>query len=252
MQRIRILPEHLANQIAAGEVVQRPESVVKELVENAIDAGATSITVVVHEGGLRSIQVVDNGSGMSREDLELSVVRHATSKIARQEDLHAIQTLGFRGEALASIAAVAEVEIATSLDGDAHGWRLNMRPGDSPTAKPSASRVGTSMTVMNLFANVPARRKFLKSALTEFRYISETLQKLAIARPDVRFVLYDGQALVMDVQPEQANKRVCHVMRSIHEEDLLTLEHSEQGLWIKGFLGTASASRKNRGDSSCS
>jgi len=247
MQRIRILPEHLANQIAAGEVVQRPESVVKELVENAIDAGATSITVVVHEGGLRSIQVVDNGSGMSREDLELSVVRHATSKIARQEDLHAIQTLGFRGEALASIAAVAEVEIATSLDGDAHGWRLNMRPGDSPTAKPSASRVGTSMTVMNLFANVPARRKFLKSALTEFRYISETLQKLAIARPDVRFVLYDGQALVMDVQPEQANKRVCHVMRSIHEEDLLTLEHSEQGLWIKGFLGTASASRKNRG-----
>ena len=244
--RIRILPEHLANQIAAGEVVQRPESVVKELVENAIDAGATSITVVIQEGGLRSIQVVDNGSGMSKEDLELSVVRHATSKISTESDLHAIHTLGFRGEALASIAAVADVEIATAMQGQQHGWTLYSRPGQMPICKPVASRVGTSISVLNLFASVPARRKFLKSPLTEFRYISETIQKLAIARPDIRFVLYDGQALVMDVHPGSTIDRIKHVLRNVQEADLLPLDHAEGGVWIKGYVGNQQVVRKNR------
>lgn len=245
-QRIRILPEHLANQIAAGEVVQRPESVVKELVENAIDAGATSITVIVHDGGLRSIQVVDNGHGMSREDLELSVVRHATSKIVHEEDLHAIQTLGFRGEALASIAAVAEVEIATAQQGESHGWTLYSRPGNTPTCTASPSRIGTSINVMNLFANVPARRKFLKSALTEFRYISETLQKLAISRPDVRFVLYDGASIVLDLAVESVERRLSNVLRNTSVDELIPVECQEQGIWVKGFVASQHASRKNR------
>lgn len=245
-QRIRILPEHLANQIAAGEVVQRPESVVKELVENAIDAGATSVTIVIQEGGLRSIQVVDNGSGMSREDLELSVVRHATSKITQEADLHAIQTLGFRGEALASIAAVAEVEIDTAQQGQSHGWALYIRPGGPPSCKPTSARIGTSISVLNLFANVPARRKFLKSALTEFRYISETLQKLAVARPDIRFVLYDGQSLVMDVNAESTVERIKHVLRNIQEDELIPVDHSENGVWIKGYIGKQHVARKNR------
>ena len=243
---IRILPEHLANQIAAGEVVQRPESVVKELVENAIDAGATSVTVVVQEGGLRSIHVVDNGVGMAKADLELSVVRHATSKIASEADLHAISTLGFRGEALASIAAVAEVEIATAKEHEPHGWTLYSKPGQVPTCKPSASRAGTSIHVLNLFANVPARRKFLKSPLTEFRHITETLQKLAVARPDIRFVLYDGQSVVLDLHAEEPLERMVHVLRNAHASDLIPVEHAEQGIWVKGYVGGPQAARKNR------
>ncbi len=245
-QRIRILSEHLANQIAAGEVVQRPESVVKELVENAIDAGASSITVVVHEGGLRSIQIVDDGSGMSKTDLELSIVRHATSKIAHEDDLHAIQTLGFRGEALASIAAVAEVEIATSQQDEHHGWTLYSRPGSRPTVSASPTRIGTSITVLNLFSNVPARRKFLKSALTEFRYISETLQKLAIARPDIRFVLYDGPSVVFDLPVETSEQRLCHVLRNVRQEQLIRVDAQEQGIWVQGYVGRQDAARKNR------
>lgn len=245
-QRIRILSEHLANQIAAGEVVQRPESVVKELVENAIDAGASSISVVVHEGGLRSIQIVDNGIGMSKTDLELSIVRHATSKIAHEDDLHAIQTLGFRGEALASIAAVAEVEIATSEPEETHGWTLYSRPGSKPTVSASSARVGTSITVLNLFSNVPARRKFLKSALTEFRYISETIQKLAIARPDIRFVLYDGTSVVFDLPAETPQQRICHVLRNVGQDQLIRVEAQEQGIWVQGYVGRQDAARKNR------
>lgn len=243
---IHILPEHLANQIAAGEVVQRPESVVKELVENAIDAGATSISVFVKEGGLRSIQVVDNGCGMSRDDLELSVVRHATSKIASQDDLQAIQTLGFRGEALASIAAVAEVEITTARTEDDAGWTLYVRPGMPAQCRPSNVRVGTSITISNLFATVPARRKFLKSPLTEFRYISETLQRLALACPHVSFVLYDADTVVLHVEPESPLNRVCNVLKSYDASQFIAVDCRENGVWIRGYLGNASVSRRQR------
>ncbi|HCN05065.1 MAG TPA: DNA mismatch repair protein MutL, partial [Bacteroidetes bacterium] len=153
---ILILPEHLANQIAAGEVVQRPESVVKELVENAIDAGAHSISVVVRDAGKQLIHIIDDGSGMSRDDLELSIVRHATSKIRSIDDLHAIGTLGFRGEALASISAVADVEIRTRRDDDEHGWTLHVQPGRQPTIEPSGGERGTQIIVRNLFYTVPA------------------------------------------------------------------------------------------------
>ena len=160
---IHLLPDYLANQIAAGEVVQRPESVVKELVENSVDAGATHITVIVRDAGKTLIHTLDNGIGLSKEDLELATLRHATSKITSQDDLHAIRTLGFRGEALASIAAVADVEIRTRREADSTGWMLRSTPGTFPDLKPCTCDQGTQVYVRNLFYNVPARKKFLKS-----------------------------------------------------------------------------------------
>jgi DNA mismatch repair protein MutL len=241
---IHILAEHLANQIAAGEVVQRPESVVKELVENAVDAGATSVTVIVRDAGKQLIHVIDNGSGMSREDLALSVVRHATSKISTEADLHAIRTLGFRGEAMASIAAVADLEIRTRRASDETAWVLHGRPGQPPDLRPGASDAGTQVLVRSLFYNVPARRKFLKSDLTEFRHISETMHRMALARPDVRFVFYDGQALVFDLRPADLRRRVADVLSLDAQRALVAVDMEEGGVRVHGFIGLPHTSRQ--------
>lgn len=243
---ILILPEHLANQIAAGEVVQRPESVVKELVENAIDAGAHSISVVVRDAGKQLIHIIDDGSGMSRDDLELSIVRHATSKIRSIDDLHAIGTLGFRGEALASISAVADVEIRTRRDDDEHGWTLHVQPGRQPTIEPSGGERGTQIIVRNLFYTVPARRKFLKSDLTEFRYVSETMQKLALSRPDVRFTFYDGNALVFDVQEQDVATRISETLGVDARRQLVPVSAEEGGIKLTGYVGLPAAARQSR------
>lgn len=243
---IHILPDHLANQIAAGEVVQRPESVIKELVENAIDAGASTVTVVVKQAGKQSMHVIDDGGGMSKADLELATIRHATSKIITSEDLHAIRTLGFRGEALASIAAVADVEIRTRRPADATGWTLTSRPGQHAAVTASANDVGTQVIVRNLFYNVPARRKFLKSDLTEFRYISETMQKLALAWPDRRIVFYDGNVLVFDVKPAQLQQRVAEILAIDAVDQLLPVEDAEGGVSVRGFIGRPAIARQQR------
>jgi len=243
---IHILPEHLANQIAAGEVVQRPESAVKELVENAIDADATSITVIVREAGKQLIHVIDNGSGMSRQDLALSVVRHATSKITSEDDLHAIGTLGFRGEAMASIAAIADVEVRTRRAREETGWTLHSRPGQAPDVRASASDVGTQIFVRSLFYNVPARRKFLKSDLSEFRHISETMQRLALSRPDIRFVFYDNQAMVFDVRPADLKRRIADILSLDPSRSLVPLESTEGGIAISGFVGLPHVARQSR------
>lgn len=243
---IHVLSEHLANQIAAGEVVQRPESAVKEIVENAIDAGATSITVIVREAGKQLIHVIDNGSGMSKEDLELSVVRHATSKISSEDDLHAIQTLGFRGEAMASIAAIADVEIRTRRATDDVGWTLQSRPGNAVEIRGSSLDEGTQVLVRNLFYNVPARRKFLKANLTEFRHISETMQRVALARPDVRFVFYDDQALVFDLRPADLRRRTSDILSLDASRSLVPVETAEGGISISGFVGLPHVARQSR------
>lgn len=245
-QRIAILPDVLANQIAAGEVVQRPESVVKELVENAIDAGASHITVVVRNAGKQLIHVIDNGSGMSRADLELSIVRHATSKIVTAADLHAIRTLGFRGEALASIAAVADVEIRTRRPEDATGWTLISRSGSDVAIAPSALDPGTQILVRNLFYTVPARRKFLKTDLTEFRHISETMQRLALSRPDVRCTFYDGSSLVFDVRPGTLAERIAGVLAIDARSTLMEVHGEEGGVRISGMVGRPSIARQSR------
>lgn len=243
---IHILPDHLANQIAAGEVVQRPESVIKELVENAIDAGASTVTVVVKQAGKQSMHVIDDGGGMSKPDLELATIRHATSKITSSDDLHAIRTLGFRGEALASIAAVADVEIRTRRAADATGWTLSSRPGQHAAVTAAANDVGTQVIVRNLFYNVPARRKFLKSDLTEFRYISETMQKLALAWPDRRIVFYDGNVLVFDVKPAPLQQRVAEILAIDTADQLMPVEDTEGGVSVCGFVGRPAIARQQR------
>lgn len=243
---IHLLPDHLANQIAAGEVVQRPESVVKELVENSVDAGATHITVIVRDAGKTLIHTIDNGVGLSKADLELATVRHATSKITTQEDLHAIRTLGFRGEALASIAAVADLEIRTRREEEDTGWLLQSTPGALPDVKPCSCDGGTQVYVRNLFYNVPARKKFLKSDLTEFRHISETMQRMALARPDVRFTFYDGSVLVFDLQPTSLQRRSADVLAVDPSRMLLSVDGEESGIRIHGFLGVPTTARQSR------
>lgn len=243
---IRILSDHLANQIAAGEVVQRPESVVKELVENSIDAGARNITVVVKNAGKQLLHIVDDGGGMSKEDLLLAPVRHATSKIASEQDLHSIRTLGFRGEALSSITAVADVEIRSRQAGDDTGWSLMVRPGAEAEIRPVAGDVGTQIFVRNLFYNVPARRKFLKSDLTEFRHISETMQRLALSRPDLRFTFHDGDVLVFDVRPSDLRERIAMIMSLDATHGLLAVDGEEGGITVRGYVGMPSLSRQSR------
>ncbi|HZI64421.1 MAG TPA: DNA mismatch repair endonuclease MutL, partial [Thermoanaerobaculia bacterium] len=194
--RIRILPDTLVSQIAAGEVVERPASVVKELVENALDAGATEIRVELEGGGRRGIRVRDDGAGMGRDDALLAFDRHATSKISSFADLERVGTLGFRGEALAAIAAVSRIELVTAEDaGD--GQRVRLEGGKVRSAEPTAAPRGTSVEVRSLFFNVPARRAFLKSPATELRRALEVVQGYALARPEVRFaVVHEGRLLL--------------------------------------------------------
>jgi DNA mismatch repair protein MutL len=246
---IAILPIHLANQIAAGEVVQRPASVVKELLENALDAGATSITVIVQQAGSKLIHVMDNGKGMHRSDVELSIVRHATSKIATEDDLHAIRTLGFRGEALASIAAVAEVEIRSRRAVDDVGTVLISHPGREVVVRHQALEVGTQVVVRQLFASVPARRKFLKSDATELRHIIDAVQRAALARPDVRWLLKSESSTILDVAPADLPQRsaaVLSIERSEVSSSLHEVSFSRSGIVVEGLVGAPSLARTTR------
>lgn len=194
---IQVLPPHVANQIAAGEVVERPASVIKELVENALDAGATHITITVEEGGLKRLLVQDNGLGLGRDDLPLAVARHATSKITAAEDLFSIHSFGFRGEALPSIASVSRMTITSRRENQEEAWALSLRGSDIEFLKPAAHPQGTSIEVLDLFFNTPARRKFLKTETTEFNALQDVVVRLALAHPQVGFTLKrDGQEVL--------------------------------------------------------
>ncbi len=245
-QRIWILPEFLASQIAAGEVVQRPESVVKELVENALDAGATTIAITVHNAGKRLLHVVDNGCGMSRADLALCIRRHATSKIRSVEDLHRIRTLGFRGEALASIAAVSQLEIRTRRAEEPIGWRLLSEPETEPRIEPYAGEVGTQVLVRNLFYNIPARRKFLRSDVTEFRLIADTVTRFVLGHLTVRFVLADERALILDVAPGTLLERFAALFGEELAGRMIPIETEREGFRIWGILGHPECARPTR------
>jgi DNA mismatch repair protein MutL len=258
---IHILPEHIANQIAAGEVVQRPESVIKELVENSLDAGASTIAVVVRGAGKQLLHVIDNGRGMSKTDLPLALKRHATSKIKTAQDLHRIQTLGFRGEALASIASVAHVEIRsrraasgeTNTDvGSDIGWKLVSEPLQEPSIEPCAMDTGTQVFVRNLFFNVPARRKFLRSDLTEFRHIADTMLRFALGNPQRRFVLYDDDALIYDLAPATLHGRMTDALSAKFADALVPLEFRDiingTSIEITGFVGQPRFAKKTRSE----
>ncbi|MCS6807994.1 MAG: DNA mismatch repair endonuclease MutL [Bacteroidota bacterium] len=252
-KEIHILPDVIANQIAAGEVVQRPESVVKELVENSLDAGASEIIVIVRGAGKQLLHVIDNGKGMSRADIELAPQRHATSKITTAEDLARITTLGFRGEALASICSVAQVEIRTRRHHDEHGWRLLSEPLQPPIIEPCSMQPGTHILVRNLFYNVPARRKFLRSDLTEFRHIADTMMRLALSRPDVRFVLYDDDTLQYDLAATSLYQRIADIFGRHFAETLMRVDHAEplahgSELRITGYIGQPQFAKRSKSE----
>ncbi|NTV30689.1 DNA mismatch repair endonuclease MutL [candidate division WWE3 bacterium] len=247
MPRIHQLPEQLVNQIAAGEVVDRPSSVVKELVENSLDAGASRIEIYIEKGGKKLIRIVDNGNGMEREDLEGSVKRHWTSKINNLEDLHNIQSFGFRGEALASIASVSKFEIRSRQSNSDEGWSLTMGENGAPIIKPIGMPSGTEIIVAELFYNVPARLNFLKQDATEGSHIQELVYQLALINPNVMFVLHkDGRAVFRspggnEIRPllnAVLGESLAGQMVAIHNEN----PHVEVSGWV-GKPGTGSASR---------
>ena len=247
MSSIHVLPRHLINMIAAGEVIERPASVVKELVENSLDAGATSIEVAIEEGGHRLIRVRDDGKGMSAEDLKLAFVPHATSKIAEQDDLFRIHTMGFRGEALASIASVSHAQIVTCPRQDnpaGGGYEVRGSAEGIEPVRPAACAPGTAVSIRDLFYSVPARRKFLRSAQTEFGHISEQLAHLALPRCDVRFLLTHNERVVTNLAATASlAQRVADLFGAELAADLLPLDRAEQGIRIRGLLGRPAASR---------
>ncbi|MDH6355334.1 DNA mismatch repair protein MutL [Dysgonomonas sp. PH5-45] len=243
---IHLLPDSIANQIAAGEVVQRPASVVKELVENSIDAGATSIQILIKNAGRTSIQVIDNGKGMSGTDARMAFERHATSKISRAEDLFALHTMGFRGEALASIAAVAHVEVRTRRGEDEIGTCISVVGSKVESQETIACSSGTVFSVKNLFFNVPARRKFLKSNETEKRHILTELERIALVNPEIEFLFVDNDIEAFRYPASNLKQRIINVIGKGQNQHLIPIEIETSLVKIYGFVGKPESARKSK------
>ena len=248
MSKIRILPETLTNKIAAGEVVQRPASVVKELMENSIDAEARTITVIIKNGGKSLIQVVDDGNGMDRDDLLLAFERYATSKIKDENDLSRISTLGFRGEALASIASVSIVDAVSGVKGDMEAYELKIVGGEFKDIRPHSNIGGTSISIRNLFFNVPARRKFLKSAEIELKNIIDIFRKFALAYPEKSFVLIHNDREIYNLRPSDLANRIAELYSPEYRKNIVEVFREERELSISGFIGNLNLIRPRRGE----
>lgn len=249
MGKLKVLPAQLANMIAAGEVVQRPSSVVKELMENAVDAGATQVSVIIEDSGRTLIQVIDNGVGMSPADAVLCFERHATSKIAEPEDLSDILTYGFRGEALASIAAVSEVVLKTRRTQDETAIQVRTGGGNETKTSTVAAPVGSNFSVRNLFFNTPARRKFLKSDNIEFRHIVEEFTRVAITRPDISFTLaHNGKEIYVLNKAKSLKFRIVDLLGNSVVSDVVDLDTNAAELSIRGFVGRPDTARKTLGN----
>jgi len=246
--KIKLLTDAVANQIAAGEVVQRPASIVKELLENSLDAGATHIKLLIKDGGSTLVQVIDNGKGMSETDARLCWERHATSKIQKAEDLFSLNTYGFRGEALASIAAVAQVEMKTRRKDEDVAILIKMEASECIEQSVVAAPVGTSIAVKNLFYNVPARRNFLKSITVETKHIYEEFQRQALANPNVSFELYNQEQEVFKFTIRPLKDRVADVLGKKKTEDLISIQEETEIIQINGFVGDPKIARRTRGD----
>ncbi len=246
--RIALLPDAVAKQIAAGEVVQRPASVVKELLENAIDAEAKGVDLIIKDAGRTSVQVVDDGYGMSPADARLSFERHATSKIKTTADLFQIATQGFRGEALASIAAVAQVEMRTRTEGAETAAFLQMEGGELTAQKTIQAAKGTSIAVKKLFYNIPARRNFLKSDPIELRHSIDEFERIALAHPQVRFTLLSNGKELFRLASENLRQRIVHIFGKKMDEKLVPIEEETEIVKITGFIGKSDAARKKRGE----
>lgn len=245
---IQLLPDSIANQIAAGEVVQRPASVVKELLENAIDAGASEITVLVKEAGKKLVQVIDNGSGMSETDARMSFERHATSKIRKTEDLFTIRTMGFRGEALASIAAVAQVEMSSKQENVELGTMLKVEGSEVKSQTPASSAGGTSVSVKNLFYNIPARRNFLKSNAVEMRHITDEFTRVALSNPQTALKLYQNDLPSYNLPVSKLSQRIIGLFGESYKEQMVQCDEETDHITISGFVGKPEFSKKTRGE----
>ncbi len=245
---IRLLPDHVANQIAAGEVVQRPASVVKELLENAVDAGARNITLVIKDAGKTLVQVIDDGVGMSDEDARLCFSRHATSKIRQAEDLFALGTKGFRGEALASIAAIAHVELKTRLRDQELGTHLIIEGSKFISQDLAAVPKGTSFSVKNLFYNIPARRNFLKSDVVEMRHVIDEFQRVALAHPSIKFSMYQGNQEVFGLPGTNLRQRIVNIFQGKTNEKLVPVSEETEIVRLSGFATKPEFAKKSRGE----
>lgn len=245
---IHLLPDSIANQIAAGEVVQRPASVVKELMENSIDAGASKIHLLIKEGGKTLIQVIDDGKGMSESDARLCFERHATSKLRTTEDLFNIRTLGFRGEAMASIAAVAQVELKTKRAEDETGIQIHIEGSKITKQEPVATTDGSCIAVKNLFFNVPARRNFLKSNPVELKHIIEEFQRVALANPQIAFTLTQNDLEIHNLPVGKLSQRIVHIFGKNYQKQLATVEEETELVKIHGYIGRPESAKRTRGD----
>jgi len=248
MPKIQILPENLANKIAAGEVVQRPESVVKELLENSIDAGSKNIELIIKKAGKALIQVCDDGSGMSEDDAILCIQKHATSKISSYQDLEAIRTLGFRGEALSSIASVAQFEIKTETRDEELGTLIRIEGENIINKEKGSFPKGTTTTVKNLFYNTPARRNFLKTDATEFKHIIDTFNKISLSYPEISFKMWNDDDVICDYPACDLGKRVEQVFGDNMLDALIPVNEPTEFLNIKGYVGKPSMLKKNKGE----
>jgi len=245
---IQLLPDHVANQIAAGEVVQRPASVVKELLENAIDADATTIKLIIKDAGKTLVQVIDNGKGMSATDARLSFERHATSKIRTADDLFHLHTKGFRGEALASIAAIAHVELKTKQENDDVGCILVIEGSNVVEQNVVVTPKGSSISVKNLFFNIPARRNFLKSNTVELRHVIDEFQRVALAHPNISFAMYNNGSEAFNLPISNYRQRIVNIFGTKTNEKLVPVEEETEVLNISGFVGKPEFAKKTRGE----
>jgi len=246
--KIRVLPENIASKIAAGEVIQRPESAVKELMENSIDAGATEIELVIKNAGRTLIRVIDNGEGMTEEDALVSIMKHATSKIVEESDLDAIKTLGFRGEALSSIVAVAQFEMKTGTSNEELSTVIKIDDSRTIYKDKGGYFKGTDLSVKNLFYNIPARRNFLKSDSTELRHVIDVFQRLALGRPDISFKFFTDDSIVHDFSACELDERLVQVFGDKVKNNTIFVEERTDYLSIKGYLGKPALVKKARGD----
>jgi len=248
MDIIRLLPDNIANQIAAGEVIQRPSSAVKELLENSIDSGATHIKLIVKQAGKSLVQVIDNGCGMSETDARMCFEKHATSKIRAAEDLFNIRTMGFRGEALASIAAIAQVEMKSRQTGEQLGTCIEIEGMKVLKQEPCQTEEGTSIAMKNLFFNVPARRNFLKSDTVELKNIIEEFQRIALAHPKIGFQLYNNDYEMYHLKPGNLKQRIVALFGDNYAEKIVPIEEKSYALHVYGFTGKPEFSKKTRGE----
>ena len=245
---IHLLPDHVANQIAAGEVIPRPSSAVKELVENSVDSGATNIKLIIKDAGRTLIQVTDNGSGMSETDARMCFERHATSKIREADDLYSIKSMGFRGEAMASIAAISQVELKTKTKDTELGTLINIEGSKIKTQENCATNKGTSISIKNLFFNVPARRNFLKSDNVELKHIIEEFTRVALANPSINFTFYHNDNEVYNLKKSNLRQRISSMNGKNYNEKLVPIKEETSLTSISGFIGKPEFARKTRGE----